>query len=198
MSSCLSPETWATVPTLGPSDATTFHAQAAPGLLADAPRGSALQAIEELAGAGVPHLLAERVAHLEALFPTWDLVELAGETGADVEQAARAYFTLGERLELHVLHERIGALPRQERWEALARRALLEDLHSERRALTGDVLRTSEGPDAVGAWIERNAVPVERCLQVLADVRAGGAFDLATLSVAVREIRNLIDATSAP
>ncbi len=173
-------------------------AQAAPGLLADAPRGSALQAIEELAGAGVPRPLAERVAHLEALFPTWDLVELAGETGAGVEQAARAYFTLGERLELHVLHERIGALPRQERWEALARRALWEDLHSERRALTGDVLRTSEGPDAVDAWIERNAVPVERCLQVLADVRAGGAFDLATLSVAVREIRNLIDATSAP
>jgi hypothetical protein len=30
---------------------------------------------------------------------------------------------------------------------------------------------------------------------VLADVRAGGSFDLATLSVAVREIRNLIDAT---
>jgi hypothetical protein len=33
---------------------------------------------------------------------------------------------------------------------------------------------------------------------VLADVEAGGGFDLATLSVAVREIRNLIDATAAP
>jgi len=30
---------------------------------------------------------------------------------------------------------------------------------------------------------------------VLADVKAGGGFDLATLSVAVREIQNLIDAT---
>ena len=50
----------------------------------------------------------------------------------------------------------------------------------------------------MGAWIARNAAAVERCLQVLADVKAGGSFDLATLSVAVREIRNLIDATSTP
>jgi hypothetical protein len=33
---------------------------------------------------------------------------------------------------------------------------------------------------------------------VLADVKAGDASDLATLSVAVREIRNLIEATVAP
>jgi hypothetical protein len=46
----------------------------------------------------------------------------------------------------------------------------------------------------VNAWIVRNALPVERCMQVLADVRAGTS-DLATLSVAVREIRNLIEAT---
>jgi hypothetical protein len=32
---------------------------------------------------------------------------------------------------------------------------------------------------------------------VLADVKGGGASDLATLSVAVREVRNLIDATTA-
>jgi hypothetical protein len=33
---------------------------------------------------------------------------------------------------------------------------------------------------------------------VLADVKAGDAPDLATLSVAVREIRNLIEATAVP
>ena len=33
---------------------------------------------------------------------------------------------------------------------------------------------------------------------MLADVKTGSADDLAMLSVAVREIRNLIEATSAP
>jgi NAD-specific glutamate dehydrogenase len=50
----------------------------------------------------------------------------------------------------------------------------------------------------VSAWIAHNAAAVERCTQVLADVRAGDASDLAMLSVAVREIRNLIEATAAP
>jgi hypothetical protein len=49
----------------------------------------------------------------------------------------------------------------------------------------------------VSTWVERNALPVERCLQVLADVKAGGTSDLATLSVAVREIRNLIESSPA-
>jgi glutamate dehydrogenase-like protein len=64
-------------------------------------------------------------------------------------------------------------------------------------ALTSDVLRESgDGSvaDRLGTWIAHNAVAVERYTQVLADVKAGGAPDLATLSVAVREIRNLIEA----
>jgi glutamate dehydrogenase len=112
------------------------------------------------------------------------------------------YFAIGDRLGLHSVRERISELPREERWEALARRALWEDLHTEQRALAADVLRESpdDGPveARVGAWVAHNALPVERCLQVLADVKAVGASDLATLSVAVREIRNLIDATAAP
>jgi glutamate dehydrogenase len=171
-------------------------AEVVPRLLATAPTESARTAAAELEGAGAPADLADRVTHLEALFPTFDLVEIAAEAGLAVEEAAGVYFALGDRLDLHVLHERISALPRQERWEALARRALWEDLHEERRALTADVLKSDgAGGDRVGAWIMRNEVAVERCLQVLADVKAGGSFDLATLSVAVREIRNLIDAT---
>jgi NAD-specific glutamate dehydrogenase len=49
----------------------------------------------------------------------------------------------------------------------------------------------------VRAWLAENAQSVERTAAVLADVKAGGAGDLATLSVAVREIRNLIEATTA-
>jgi glutamate dehydrogenase len=194
------------------------------GLLSSSARASAVEATSALVEAGVPEELARRIAHLDALFPVFDLVEIAAQSGVGVEEAAGVYFALGERLELHVLHERIGALPRQERWEALARRALWEDLHGERRALTEDVLRTvNDGPGQarpvspsrspaepsqrragddgvsgrVDAWLARNAAPVERALQVLADVRAGGSFDLATLSVAVREIRNLIDAAES-
>jgi glutamate dehydrogenase len=170
-------------------------------VLSAADRDAARRTAEELVAAGVPEELAGRVGQLESLLAALDLVEVAAATGVGFEEAAGVYFAIDDRLELHALRALISALPREERWEALARRALWEDLHGEHRALTIDVLRQSEaGPAAerLSAWIAHNAAAVERCVQVLADVKAGAAADLATLSVAVREIRNLIDATAAP
>jgi len=45
--------------------------------------------------------------------------------------------------------------------------------------------------------VDANRGSVERTLQVLTDINASGAFGLATLSVALREIRNLITSSSA-
>jgi glutamate dehydrogenase len=176
-------------------------AEAGSTLLPDGDRAAARAAAEELTGAGVSPALANRVAHLDALVAALDLVEVAAATGLSFEEVAGVYFEISDRLELHAVRERIAALPREERWDALARRALWEDLHDEQRALAADVLQESGNgpvPERVSAWIAHNAEPVERCLQVLSDVKAGGAYDLAMLSVAVREIRNLIEGTSAP
>jgi glutamate dehydrogenase len=176
-------------------------AAAAGEVLCGPDREAARRAAEELVGAGVSPALADRVGYLESLLPALDLVDVAAATGLSFEEVTGVYFAVDDRLELHSLRERIAALPREERWEALARRALWEDLQNEHRALTADVLRESgDGPVAerVGTWTAHNAPSVERCVQVLADVKGGDAPDLATLSVAVREIRNLIEATAVP
>jgi glutamate dehydrogenase len=176
-------------------------AAAAGDVLCAPDRDAARRTAEELVRDGVPPGLAERSGHLESILPALDLVEVATATGLSFEEVTGVYFAVDDRLELHALRDRIAALPREERWEALARRALWEDLQSEHRALTADVLRESgNGPvgERLGAWIAHNAAAVERCTQVLAEVKAGDASDLATLSVAVREIRNLIEATAAP
>ncbi len=156
---------------------------------------------EQLTAAGVPQPLAERVAFVEALVPTLDVAEIAASSGLEVTSVAEVYFALGARLELHWLRDRIVALPRDTRWEAMARAALRDDVYAEQAELTAEVIRA--GSDGVGAreqidaWASRNEDAVERCLHVLADIKAGGADDLARLSVAVREIRNLTQSSSA-
>jgi glutamate dehydrogenase len=170
-------------------------------LLGTADREAAAVAADQFIAAGVPSHLANRVAELESLVPALDLVDVATATGVSFEEVARVYFAIDDRLDLHALRGCIAALPREERWDALARRALWEDLQSEHRALTVDVLQESgDGSVAerVRAWLAHNAAAVERTGHVLADVKAGDATDLATLSVAVREIRNLIEATTTP
>jgi glutamate dehydrogenase len=153
--------------------------------------------VDELRSAGVAEDLATRVASLPHMYAAFDIVEVSDESGLDVQAVAAVHFRLGNRLKLHWLHERIVALPREDRWQAMARAALRDDLYAIHRDLTAEVLRTGprlEGPDErVNGWVEAHA-DSDRCLQTLADISAGRTFDLTTLSVAVREVRELLEA----
>ena len=160
--------------------------------------GPVTQRAAELEAAGVPAALAARVAGLSWMVSALDIVDVAGETDLDVEVVAAVHFRLGSVLELHWLRDRILDLPRADRWSALARAALRDDLFALHRALTAEVLRDSQPGDDVESrvtdWVAANPA-AERCLQTLTDIRVGRVFDLTTLPVAVREVRNLIQAS---
>jgi glutamate dehydrogenase len=187
-----------TISRFGPGAAAV--AEELPALLGQSELESATQQAEELVARGVPSPLAQRVAHIETLVPTLDIVEIAAAAGQELAAAAAVYFGLGSRLELHWLRNRIVELPRETRWEAMARAALRDDLYAEQAALTAEVLRSgAEGTAAerLETWLAENAGAVGRCLQVLSDIRAVATPDLARLSVAVREIRNLIHSSGS-
>jgi glutamate dehydrogenase len=154
--------------------------------------------VDELRNAGVPEELATRIAGLPHMYAALDVVEVADDSGLDVQAVAAVHFRLGSRLGLHWVHERIVALPREDRWQAMARAALRDDLYTIHRELTAEVLRSGprlERPeDRVSGWIEAHR-DSGRCLQTLADIAAGRTFDITTLSVAVREVRELLEAT---
>jgi glutamate dehydrogenase len=155
------------------------------------------QHVDELRSAHVPGDLATRIASLPHMYATFDVVEVADESGLDVQAVAAVHFRLGNRLQLHWLHERIVALPRNDRWQAMARAALRDDLYSLHRDLTAEVLRTGprlQSPEErVNGWVEAHD-GAERCLDTLADIRVGRTWNLTTLSVAVREVRDLLEA----
>ena len=120
-----------------------------PRLLGPAEVETAQAKIDELAAEGVPAPLAERVAHLEDLVPALDIVEIAAANGLDVPSVAEVYFALDDRLELRWLRDQVVALPRDTRWEAMARAALRDDVYAEQAALTAEVVRAgTEEPDA--------------------------------------------------
>lgn len=152
----------------------------------------------DLAGRGVPADLARRVAGLESLFTGFDLTDIAAWSARKVEEVAPVYCLAGERLQLDWLRDRIVELPRDDRWQSLARIALRDDAYSEHRAIAGDILTCSPPgarPDeAFETWLNRNAAAAARATKVVEDVRSLGIYDISTLSVALREIRNLVQA----
>ncbi len=128
-------------------------------------------------------------------------MDVADATGQSLEAVAAVYFTLGDRLRLHWLRDHIEALPRDNRWRTLARSALRDDLYGQQAALTAEILRSVpeelHALERINAWADTNPGLVERTLQVLADINSSGTFDLSTLSVGLREIRNLTTSSGA-
>jgi glutamate dehydrogenase len=166
------------------------------GLLHGADRAALEQATGEYVKAGVPEDLAARVAGLGAMFSALDIVEVADATGAPLDEVAAVYHAVGARLHLQWLRDEITALPRDNRWQTLARAALRDELYAVHSALTREALQTG-GPDLAPdaraeEWYEGHRAGVDRSLQVVSDIRMGGLSSLETLSVALREVRNLI------
>jgi glutamate dehydrogenase len=177
-------------------DGAKLLADALPDTLGGADRESFDDKASELREAGVPPALANRVAGMPAMLSVFDIVEVARATRRDLETVMATYFRLGSELVLTWLRDRIIELPRANRWQALARAALRDDLYSLHRALTREIIDTG-GPRAdteaaIQKWSERNRAGVDRALAMIADIRASGAYDTTTLPVALREVRNLI------
>ena len=106
---------------------------------------------------------------------------------------ATAYFDLGAKLQLDWLQTTINKLPRDNRWQTLARSALRDDLYRQHRALAALVLQTahaSSPEEAVDMWLEHKASSVNSCMQIFSELQAQSSQDLAMLSAALREIRN--------
>ena len=165
---------------------------ALPGILVESEQEAWRERVGRLTEAGVPEALAARVATQSALFSALDIVEVAAATEQPVEDVAALHFLLGGSLALHWLRDQIAALPRTNRWQAMARAALRDDLFSLHAELTTDVLRYG----GIDAWMEANRHAVERAQEILGEIRSGGTFDLTTLPVALREVRNLIQLRS--
>jgi glutamate dehydrogenase len=121
---------------------------------------------------------------------------VADVAGREPEDVMHTYFRLASRLELSWLRDRIYELPRANRWQALARAALRDDLMRAHRELTQEVLEYAgdgqRGEEAIDEWASERAESLDRSLNTLADIRASRTYDTTTLPVALREVRSLI------
>ncbi len=152
-------------------------------------RESLEESVQKLVKSGVPVGLANRIARLEIWLSALDIVEVTNTVGISLEKVASVHFLLASRLKLHWLRKHISNLPRDNRWTALSRSALRDELSRTHRELTTVVLQT-EGD--IDLWMSKNQSQIARCQQVLSEISHVEKPYLAMLSVALREIRNLL------
>ena len=145
----------ATVAELGPGVAAC--AASLPELLRGGERDWRDSFRSRLTARKVPEPLAARLAGFESLVGALDIVDVSITTGRPVVEIVAMWCAIGDRLRLDWLRDRIlDDLPRDDRWQALARSALRDDLANERRALVTSVLAFAPGVPvdaALDAWI---------------------------------------------
>jgi glutamate dehydrogenase len=124
-----------------------------------------------------------------------DIIDVADIEDREPAEVADTYFALMERLGTDGLLTAVSELPRADRWHSLARLAIRDDIYSSLRSLCFDVLAVGEpdetGEEKIAEWEHTSASRVERARRTLIEIYESGQRDLATLSVAARQIRSM-------
>lgn len=149
----------------------------------------------EFASQGAPEDLAYTVAAGLYHFSLLDIIDIGDINDIDAAEVADTYFALMDRLGTDGLLTAVSELPRRDRWHSLARLAIRDDIYASLRSLCFDVLAVGEpdesGEEKIAEWEHLSASRVERARRTLIEIQESGNKDLATLSVAARQIRRM-------
>ncbi|MGD8172593.1 NAD-glutamate dehydrogenase [Vibrio sp. TRT 21S02] len=143
---------------------------------------------------GISANIASYVARLSSLYSVLDISTVSREKGKSIEQSAKLYYNLGDRLSLHWFLKQINTQAVDNHWQALARAAFREDLDWQQRQLTGQVLSCSCSAEDLDVmkeleqWISNNELSLHRWENILNEFKVGSVHEFAKFSVALREL----------
>jgi glutamate dehydrogenase len=141
----------------------------------------------ELVQAGVDAQLADDLTVLDHLYPVLDLVDVAARCNSSLEKAARTYFGVDHALDLGLWRTTIAKLPTDTLWQSQARASARDDAYS----IASQIVQRLLGEQmTVEQWEADNARAIER-VSAMRESIVGTAPDLAPVSVALRELRQL-------
>ena len=149
----------------------------------------------EFKAQGVSEDLAYMVATGLYQYSLLDVIDIADIVDRDAAEVADAYFALMDHLGTDGLLTAVSGLARDDRWHSLARLAIRDDIYGSLRALCFDVLAVGE-PDETGEqkieeWELTNSSRVHAGAAHPDEIYESTSIDLATLSVAARQIRSM-------
>jgi glutamate dehydrogenase len=150
--------------------------------------------------AGLPRDLGVRASDLLESFGLLDISLVSEQVHEPIPTIADLYYAVFQRIDAAGLLLRITDLPRESRWETLARAALRDDVYSAVADMTVSVMQSSPapgagGPDAVErivAWERGHQEQLARIKDTFAEVTGPGQVDIASISVALKLLRTLV------
>ncbi len=147
----------------------------------------------ELAEAGVPRAVAERVGGIIFLTTAFEIGELAVRSGQAIDRAAAVFYGVGARFALDGLRDAARRLPAETQWQKAAIDTLIDDFYALQAELTERVLKAADSAaDPIAAWVAAHTAQLAPADALAAELGAVPNPDLAMLVVAARQLRQAL------
>ncbi len=148
---------------------------------------------------GVPEALAHYVAAAHHLYSILGIVEASQRSGSSVQKVAKVFFSIGDQLQLNWVSQRIHEFQTDNRWQALARETMQDDLNWQQVAITLGIVGQNSRKTAdklIAEWSSEHKVQINRWLSLQRSMRSASASDPSVFTVGIRELLDLAQASS--
>ncbi|MDF1582494.1 MAG: NAD-glutamate dehydrogenase [Methyloprofundus sp.] len=149
--------------------------------------------VNNLIKAGVNAVLALKVAQIDILFSCLNAVKVHKKSHNSLQEVTKSLFYLDEILNLDWLRSQIVLLPQETTWQALSRRAMIDEYHQVCCVLLYSVL-AEEGnsiPLKLDTWRKKNTVAFERYIAMINSAEADANVQLEKIVVILGTSWNL-------
>ncbi len=151
--------------------------------------------------------IAQKAALLPSLQYSFDIVDIAAETGWSNPGVGAAFFATGRILNIDALREKANAEPPADHYDTVAVRQIIEDLAVRQRRLTLQIIsfaRTEpKGQPAewieklLSRWVEFNHDEVKGFDVAASELDLGGPVSVGKYTLFIRKIDELIETASS-
>ena len=145
---------------------------------------------------GFPERLAAELAEYTILASSYDIIEVRIAQNSHIENTARLFFAISERLQLNWIREQISETNVRNHWHQLAVANMRNALHRYQQQLTERVLQSVANKrhttKALKQWMGTYDFAIRRYDQILNELQALRKLDFTMASVAVSEVRRLL------
>lgn len=146
---------------------------------------------EDFIQLGLPQPLAAELTRTRGLFMAMEIMEISQDIEVSIPEAAEAFYSVGEFLDLGWLREQIIIHPTENNWEALSREALRDDCDMQQREVTLSIFKSKPQEISFAAhlqvWAARNATQLERWNEMINLLKTTEKLTYMMFFVVVRE-----------
>ncbi|OQK15643.1 hypothetical protein AU255_15595 [Methyloprofundus sedimenti] len=163
------------------------------GLVTEGEQKKMDQSVDQLIKAGVSAPLALKIAQSDALFACLNAIKVHKKSKYSLAEVTKGLFYQANALNLDWLYRQILLLPKETNWEALSRRAMIDEYNQISCVLLHSVLEEEEHTitSKLEAWQSKNATAFERYMALVHSAEADDSVHLEKIVVILGTSWNL-------